>query len=113
MSALEVQVGGGHYKDFPIQPVEFCQKNKLDYCESNIVKYACRWREKNGLQDLLKIKHYVDLIIEIEELEEVESSGSLAQRDKYTQDLLMAEEMMRKKVIKFFYKNKGLLGDIS
>lgn len=65
-NALDVQVGGGHYKDMVIQVVEFCQKNKLNYCESNMVKYACRHRAKNGKEDLLKIKHYVDLLIEME-----------------------------------------------
>ena len=67
---LDVQVGGGHYKDFPIQPVEFCQKNRLDYCEANVVKYICRWRSKGGLEDLKKVKHYVDLLIQIEGLDE-------------------------------------------
>jgi hypothetical protein len=68
-SALDTQVGGGHYKDFPIQPVEFCQKNGLNYCESNVIKYICRWKHKNGIEDLKKIKHYVDLLIELEGLE--------------------------------------------
>ena len=65
-SALTRQVGGTHYQGFKISPVEFCQKNKLNFCESNIIKYICRHAEKNGLQDLEKIKHYVDLLIEIE-----------------------------------------------
>lgn len=66
MNALDVQVGGGHYKDLPIQPVEYCMKNNLNYCQANIVKYATRYKEKNGVEDLKKIKHYVDLIIELE-----------------------------------------------
>ena len=65
-NALDVQVGGGHYKDLAIQPVEYCMKNNLNYCQSNIVKYATRYKGKNGLEDLKKIKHYVDLIIELE-----------------------------------------------
>jgi len=69
MGALDKQVGGAHYKKFPIQPTTFCQVNKLPWCESNIIKYACRWRAKGGLQDLEKIKHYVDLLIEIEGVE--------------------------------------------
>ena len=64
--ALDVQVGGGHYKDMAIQPVEFVMKNNLNYCQSNIIKYACRYKDKNGKEDLLKIKHYVDLLIEME-----------------------------------------------
>lgn len=65
-SALETQVGGGHYKDFPIQPVEFCQKNRLSYCEANVVKYVCRHRNKDGRRDIEKAKHYLDLILEME-----------------------------------------------
>ena len=65
-SALDVQVGGGHYKKYAIQPVEFCQKNKLNYCEANVIKYICRHKDKGGLEDLKKVKHYVDLLIDIE-----------------------------------------------
>jgi len=68
--ALDTQVGGGHYKDLPIQPVEYCQKNKLDYCESNVVKYISRWRDKGGIEDLRKVQHYVELLIQIEGLED-------------------------------------------
>lgn len=65
-TALDVQVGGGHYKDLAIQPVEYSMKNNLNYCQANIVKYATRYKDKNGVEDLKKIKHYVDLIIELE-----------------------------------------------
>lgn len=69
-NALDVQVGGAHYKQFPIQPIEYIHKNGLNYLEGNIIKYATRWRHKNGIEDLKKIKHYVDLIIEMEGLQE-------------------------------------------
>lgn len=65
-SALAVQVGGGHYKTKAIQPIEYIHANKLNYSEGAIVKYITRWREKNGFEDLEKIKHYVDLLIEME-----------------------------------------------
>ena len=78
MSALDKQVGGNHYKGFAIQPVEFCQKNKLNWCESNIIVYACRWRDKGGLEDLEKIRHYVDLLIEIEGLGQPSRLGETA-----------------------------------
>jgi hypothetical protein len=68
-SALDVQVGGGHYKNYKIQPVEFITKNNLGFCEGNAIKYLCRWREKNGLQDLKKAIHYINLLIELENLE--------------------------------------------
>ena len=69
-TATKNQIGGNHYKDYAIQPIEFILKNNIGFCEGNIIKYACRWKNKNGLQDLLKIKHYVDLIIELEGLNE-------------------------------------------
>lgn len=64
--ALDVQVGGGHYKGMVIQPVEFIMKNKLNFCQGNAIKYICRYNEKNGLEDLKKAKHYIDLLIQLE-----------------------------------------------
>jgi hypothetical protein len=69
MTPLATQVGGNHYKKYKIQPIEFCQLNGLNQCESNVVKYITRWRDKDGLQDLRKAQHMIDLLIEIEGLE--------------------------------------------
>ena len=66
--ALAVQVGGGHYKDLVIQPVEYCHKNKLGPCETAVVKYITRWKAKGGKQDLEKAKHFIDLLMELEGL---------------------------------------------
>jgi len=65
-NALKTQQGGNHYKDMPIQPVEFIHANSLDYFQGNIIKYVCRFRKKNGIEDLKKAKHYVELLIEME-----------------------------------------------
>jgi hypothetical protein len=65
---LSVQVGGGHYKSMAIQPVEYITKNNLGYCEANVVKYISRWRDKGGKKDLEKAKHYIDLLIQLENL---------------------------------------------
>jgi hypothetical protein len=65
-SPLAVQVGGSHYKDLAIQPVVYCHKNGLGTCESNVIKYVTRWRAKNGIADLQKARHYIDLLIEME-----------------------------------------------
>ena len=70
MSALDVQEGGGHYKNKAIQPVQYIHANGLGFCEGNVVKYITRWRDKNGLADLQKAKHYIDLLIELERLKE-------------------------------------------
>lgn len=67
MKTLETQIGGNHYKDMNIQPLEFIMANKLPYCEANIIKYVCRYKSKNGLQDLLKARHYLDILIEHEQ----------------------------------------------
>lgn len=63
---LDRQVDGTHYKQMKIQPVEFNQLNQLNFCEASVVKYVCRHRNKNGKQDLLKAKHFIDLLLEIE-----------------------------------------------
>lgn len=69
-SALDVQEGGGHYKSKGIQPVEYAYRNNLGFIESNVVKYVSRWKEKNGIQDLKKARHYLDILIEFEEQKE-------------------------------------------
>ena len=55
------QVGGSHYKHFTIQPYEFIAKNDLTFFQGNVVKYVCRYRLKNGVEDLDKIIHYCEL----------------------------------------------------
>jgi hypothetical protein len=67
-SALDVQISGSHYKALKIQPVEFIHANNIPFIEGNVIKYICRWRSKNGIKDLEKVKHYVDLLIELEKL---------------------------------------------
>jgi hypothetical protein len=65
-SALEVQVAGDHYRRMKIQPVEYIHKNGIPFIEGCIIKYASRWRDKGGIKDLEKIKHFADLLIELE-----------------------------------------------
>jgi hypothetical protein len=64
--ALDKQEGGSHYKSMKIQPVEYIHANQLGYCEGAIIKYVSRWRSKNGIEDLRKAKHFIDLLIELE-----------------------------------------------
>jgi hypothetical protein len=65
-SALAEQPGGAHYKCLPIQPVQYIHANAIGYFEGNVIKYVTRWRAKNGLEDLRKARHYIDLLIELE-----------------------------------------------
>ena len=66
MSALDKQVDGNHYKDKGIQPIIYIHANNLGFCEANVVKYVTRWKDKNGIKDLEKAKHYLELLIELE-----------------------------------------------
>ncbi len=61
--ALDTQVGGSHYADRMIQPIEFILENELGYCEGNVIKYVTRHRDKGGVEDLKKAIHYLQLLI--------------------------------------------------
>lgn len=65
--ALKQQVGGSHYKDLPIQPVEYILKNNIPFIEGSVIKYVSRWRSKNGVEDLRKARHFLDILIANEE----------------------------------------------
>jgi hypothetical protein len=71
MTADATQVGGSHYKDKAVQPWDYIVANGLGYLEGNVVKYISRYKEKNGLQDLEKARHYLDKLIEVERAKEV------------------------------------------
>jgi hypothetical protein len=64
MKSSEKQVGGKHYLKYKIQPVEFIIKNNIGFVEGNIIKYILRFKEKGGVQDLNKAKHYIELLID-------------------------------------------------
>jgi hypothetical protein len=64
--ATDTQIGGDHYKKFKIQPVEFCILNGIGFGEGNVIKYVCRHQFKNGIEDLKKARHYIDLLIQLE-----------------------------------------------
>ncbi len=64
LKSLVRQVGGNHYRNYVIQPAEFINKNKLLFAEGNAIKYIVRAKDKGGKEDLLKAKHYIDMIIE-------------------------------------------------
>tara|TARA_A100000172_G_scaffold29513_1_gene17494 strand:+ start:307 stop:687 length:381 start_codon:yes stop_codon:yes gene_type:complete len=65
MKATLKQVGGNHYKDCKIQPIEFIVGNDLTFCEGNAIKYITRHRRKGeGARDIEKVIHYCELILE-------------------------------------------------
>lgn len=69
-SPLQHQAGGDHYRKLAIQPVEYIIANDLGFLAGNVIKYATRYKDKGGAEDIRKIKHYCDLILEFEYKEE-------------------------------------------
>ena len=67
MNELKKQVAGDHYVKLAIQPVQYITENNLTYLQGNVIKYVTRYKDKNGLQDLQKAKHYIDMLIELED----------------------------------------------
>lgn len=69
-SPFDVQVGGGHYKHMAIQPVEYIDKNKLDFISGCVIKYVSRaGRKHDALEDWKKAKHFCELKINLLEQE--------------------------------------------
>ena len=62
-----------HYTQFKIQPIVFIMANKLDYPTGNVIKYVCRQKMKNGLEDLKKARVYIDYLIK--EAEEAQKNN--------------------------------------
>lgn len=66
MNPLDTQEGGDHYMKMKIQPIEFIHTNKIDFLAANIIKYASRYKNKGGADDVRKIIHYARLILKLE-----------------------------------------------
>ena len=67
LGAKSKQIGGNHYKDCKIQPIEYIVGNDLTFCEGNAVKYITRHRRKGeGAKDIQKAIHYLEMILETE-----------------------------------------------
>jgi len=87
MSANDEQIGGRHYIEKPFQPWDYIVGNKLGYLEGNIIKYVSRYKDKNGLEDLIKASHYLDKLIEVtrneqKRISEVTVSASSPSREE-------------------------------
>ena len=59
------QVGGNHYKVGGEEHWDRVARLNLDYFQGQITKYVERWRDKNGIQDLEKAKHFLEKYIEL------------------------------------------------
>lgn len=56
-----------HYTKGKIEVIDFIQDQKMSYEEGNVTKYICRYKMKNGIEDLLKARWYLNRLIEKEE----------------------------------------------
>ena len=80
MSALQTQVAGNHYKSLKIQPIEYIHANGISFAEGSVIKYVSRWRDKGGIKDLEKARHFLDLLIELEQREMDRKAAACEQR---------------------------------
>jgi len=53
-----------------IDVIEGFTGDPISWSMGNVIKYVCRWREKNGVEDLRKAQFYLNRLIEIAEREE-------------------------------------------
>lgn len=75
-----------YYKgDGKIEVWDFIISQKLGFLDGNIVKYVCRYKGKNGLQDLKKARQYLDKLIAVTEQEQ----GKSSETKEKTDDLLI------------------------
>ena len=66
VKATDTQIGGNHYTKLAIQPMCYSMANGLDPLQHTVIKYVTRFRDKNGIEDLEKAKHCIDMLIEFE-----------------------------------------------
>ena len=86
-SALDIQVAGDHYKKLKIQPIEYIHANSIPFAEGCAIKYLTRWREKGGIKDLEKAKHFIELLIELEIRDASSSTSPIVQQSGTTEHL--------------------------
>lgn len=67
MSALDTQIGGSHYREGRIQPVQYIEANQLGFLEGCVVKRLTRHNRDTGKgrQDIEKAIHELQLLLEL------------------------------------------------
>lgn len=64
-----LEVGGTHYQT-AIEPWDFIFANGIDFDAGNAIKYLCRYKEKNGAEDIRKAISYCRHILKTQYGEE-------------------------------------------
>jgi hypothetical protein len=57
-------INPSHYKTGKIEVWDFICDQKVGPHVANIIKYVCRYRNKNGLEDLKKAQWYLNHLID-------------------------------------------------
>lgn len=65
MIELECVVNPAH-DNKGIQVWDYIISHDMNFIEGNIIKYVSRYKFKNGVEDLMKAKIYLEKLIEIE-----------------------------------------------
>lgn len=63
----ENKIEPNYYMKYKIIPLDFILANNIPFVEANVIKYVCRWRDKNGVEDLKKAMSYLEKLIKNEE----------------------------------------------
>lgn len=64
---MKDNINPSHYQQGDIEVIDFILDQKMSYIEGNIIKYVCRYKFKNGLEDLNKAKWYLECLITSQE----------------------------------------------
>jgi len=99
------------YYQTKIQPIDFIQANNLNFCQGNVIKYVVRYKEKNGKEDLLKARQYLDFLIK--DYEGIEKTNMSKEKNlSYIQLPLKQAPFLYSTAICFIYKKKKYYNEI-
>lgn len=67
--ASETQVGGEHYRSKNVQPWTAMEswmtaEEFEGFLRGNVIKYIARYKDKDGVKDVLKARHYLERLLE-------------------------------------------------
>jgi uncharacterized Fe-S radical SAM superfamily protein PflX len=105
-----------HKGDYDV--IEFCNKYEIGFVTGNIIKYIVRYKNKNGIEDLKKVKEYLcrryieNLIIDSEDKLKFYEENNLNYKQGIILDLVLdnchkkAEEMLNS-LIKYEEKKES------
>ena len=105
-NAWNSQIGGNHYKELKIQPMEFSMANNLNALQHTIIKYITRYKDKNGIEDIKKAIHCCQLLLEYEEKAKESSKELIEKEENKIYDYEKKIEKYQNKIANSFKKGK-------